>query len=44
MTCCVVIGGMWNMVASLMWDLMKLTRRASCSFESMQSGTEILVF
>ena len=32
-----------NTVASLMWDLTNLTRRASCSFESMQSGTEILV-
>ena len=25
------------------WPLIKLTRRASCSLESMQSGTEILV-
>ena len=43
MTCWVLIGGTWNTVASLMWDLMKLSRRASYSFEFMQSGTEILV-
>ena len=43
MTCCVLIGGMWNTVASLMWDLIKFTRRTSCSFEAMQCGAEILV-
>ena len=43
MTCCVLIGGMWNTAASLMWDLIKFTRRASFSFESMQCGAEILV-
>ena len=43
MTCFVLIGGMWNPVASLMWDLIKFIRRASCSFESMQCGAEILV-
>ena len=43
MTCCVLIDGMWNTVTSLMWDLIKFTRRASCSFEAMQCGAEILV-
>ena len=43
MTCCVLIGGVWNTAASLMWDLIKFTRRASFSFESMQCGAEILV-
>ena len=43
MACFVLIGGMWSTAALLMWDLIKFTRRASCSFESMQCGAEILV-